>query len=48
MGELDAFGGHAFAPGEPMVLLGIDERAVQVPEHGLRHTGGTPGGQTPD
>ncbi len=41
--ERDAFGGHGVAPGQPMVLLGIDQRAVEIPKDGFNHAGNVAG-----
>jgi DNA-binding transcriptional MerR regulator len=45
MGERDAFGSHCVAPSQPVILLGIDERAVEIPEDGFSHAGDISGGQ---
>ena len=39
MDERDAFGSHRVAPCQPVVLLGIYERAIEIPEDGFSHAG---------
>src|SRR5580704_1069057 len=45
MRKRDAFGSHGVAPSQPVILLGIDERAVEIPEDGFSHAGDISGGQ---
>jgi DNA-binding transcriptional MerR regulator len=45
MGERDAFSSHRVAPSQPVILLGIDKRAIEIPEDGFSHAGDIPVGQ---